>query len=77
VVQICSVVRFLERFGNCEMEWTEETVTEFIEIYKGKEIIWEPKHPLNFNKIRNRDAWEELGKEMNRLVDECVTTNLS
>jgi hypothetical protein len=24
-------VWFLERFGNCEMEWTQESVTEFIE----------------------------------------------
>jgi hypothetical protein len=30
VVRICGVVRFLERFGNCEMEWTEESVIEFI-----------------------------------------------
>jgi hypothetical protein len=26
VVRMCSVVRFLERFGNCEMEWTEGIV---------------------------------------------------
>jgi hypothetical protein len=24
-------VRFVERFGNCEMEWTEGSVVEFIE----------------------------------------------
>jgi len=53
------------------MEWTEESVIEFIELYKRKEIIWDPKHPMHFNKIRTQDAWEELGKEMNRPVDEC------
>ena len=26
---------------------------------------------MHFNKIRKQDAWEELGKEMNRPVDEC------
>jgi hypothetical protein len=36
-----------------------------------KEIIWKPKHPMHFNKIKKQDAWEELGKEMNRPVDEC------
>jgi hypothetical protein len=36
-------VWFLERFGNCEMEWTEESVIELIELYKRKEIIWDPK----------------------------------
>jgi len=54
------------------MEWTQGSVIEFIELYKRKEIIWDPKHP-HFNKIRKQDAWEELGKEMNRPVDECVS----
>jgi len=26
---------------------------------------------MHFNKIRKQDAWEELGKEVNRPVDEC------
>jgi hypothetical protein len=64
-------VWFLERFGNCETECTQESVIELIELYKRKEIIWGPKHPMHFNKIRKQDAWEELGKEMNRPVDEC------
>ena len=34
---------FLERFGNGEMEWTVESVLELIELYKRKEILWNPK----------------------------------
>jgi len=64
-------VWFLERVGNCEMEWTQESVIELIELYKRKEIIWDPKHLMHFNKIRKQVAWEKLGKEMNRPVDEC------
>ena len=67
-------MRFLERFGNCEMEWTQESVIEFIELHERKEIIWDPMH---FNKIRKQDAGEELGKEMNRPIDECVSANIS
>jgi len=26
---------------------------------------------MHCNKIKKQDAWEELGKEMKRLVDEC------
>jgi hypothetical protein len=52
------------------MEWTQESAIELIELYKRKEI-WDPKHPMHFNKIRKQDAWKELGKEMNRPVDEC------
>jgi len=57
VVWICSAVRLLERFGNCEMEWTQKSAIELIKIYKRKEIIWDPKHPMHFNKIRKQEAW--------------------
>ena len=30
VVPICSVVWFVERFGNCKMDWTQGSVVEFI-----------------------------------------------
>jgi len=50
VVGLCSAVGFPERFGNCEMEWTQESVIEFVKLYKRKEIIWDPKHPIHFNK---------------------------
>jgi hypothetical protein len=26
---------------------------------------------MHCNKIKKQDAWEELGKEMKRLIDEC------
>jgi hypothetical protein len=32
------------------MEWTQGGVIELIELYKRKEIIWDPKHPIYFNK---------------------------
>jgi len=53
------------------MEWTQESVVELIQLYKRKEIIWDPKHPMHCKKIRKQDAWGELRKEMNRPVDEC------
>jgi len=53
------------------MEWTQESAIELIELYKRKEIIMDLKHPMHFNKIRKQGAWEELGKEMNRPVNEC------
>ena len=70
-------MRFVGRFGNCEMERTEGTVREFIELNKRKEIIWDPKHSMHFNKIRKQIEWEELGKEVNRPVEECVRAKLS
>jgi len=49
-------VQFLEHFGNSEMEWTQESAIELIELYKRKEIIWDPKHTMHFKKIRKQDA---------------------
>jgi len=48
-MRVCSAVWFVERFGNCEMEWTRESVIELIELYKRK-IKWDPKHPMHFSK---------------------------
>jgi hypothetical protein len=46
------------------MEWTQENVIGFIELYKRKVVIWGPKHPTHFNKIKKKhDAWEELGRK--------------
>jgi hypothetical protein len=33
------------------MEWTQESVIELIELYKKKEIIWDPMHPMHSGKI--------------------------
>jgi hypothetical protein len=52
------------------MEWSQESVIELIELYRRKQIIWDPKQPMHFNKIGKQDTWEELGKEMSRPVDE-------
>jgi len=52
VLRVCSAVWFLERFGNCKMEWTQESVIKLMDLYKRKEILWDPKHPMQFNKIR-------------------------
>jgi hypothetical protein len=50
-------------------------VLQFIELDKRKYIIWGPKHPMHFNRIKKQEAWEKLGKEMNRPVDERKKKN--
>ncbi|CAG9771224.1 unnamed protein product [Ceutorhynchus assimilis] len=54
-----------------EMEWTEDSVLEFIEIYRGKEILWNNKHPRYFNKIQKNDAWEDVARSVGATIDEC------
>jgi hypothetical protein len=57
--------------GVVRMEWSQETIIQFIDEIKKRPIIWDPKHPLHFNKVRKQDVWEELATEMKRPVDEC------
>jgi hypothetical protein len=48
------------------MEWTQKRVIKFIEGYKRKEIVWDPKQPLHINKIKKKqDACDELVKDIN------------
>jgi hypothetical protein len=61
------------------MEWTQESVIGFIELYKRKEIIWGLKHPMHFNKIKKQDAWEEIGNfekvlQANLRISTCQET---
>jgi peptidoglycan hydrolase-like amidase len=55
------------------MKWTQESVIELIEFYKRKEIIWDPKHPMHFNKIRKHDAWEELGNKCKKKMENLLS----
>ena len=57
-MRIFGIVRFLECFGKCEMEWTQESVIQFIEFYKRKEIVWDAKHPVHCNKVLGK-GWEK------------------
>jgi len=48
MMQICTVVRFLERVSHCEMKWTQESVKEFIETLYKKINNMRPKAPNAF-----------------------------
>ncbi|XP_028173227.1 uncharacterized protein LOC114362146 [Ostrinia furnacalis] len=39
------------------MSWSNDTVLEFIELYKKEQILWDPKHPLHRNRSEITDAW--------------------
>jgi hypothetical protein len=44
------------------MEWTQENVIEFIEIHRRRQIIWDPEHPMHFNKIKKTRFMGGTGK---------------
>jgi hypothetical protein len=41
------------------MEWTQESVIDLANFIK-KEIIWDPRNPMFFNKVKKQDARGEL-----------------
>jgi len=46
------------------MEWSNELILEFLDLYEQEPCIWNPKHP--HHKIRNsiHDSWENISKNL-------------
>jgi hypothetical protein len=53
------------------MEWSKECIIQLIDESKKRDVIWNPKDTKHFNKMKKQDAWEEIGKERNRSVEDC------
>lgn len=43
-----------------KINWSVETTLEFIELYKKKELIWNPRHPKHVDRAATYDSWKEL-----------------
>jgi hypothetical protein len=41
--------------GVVRMEWSQETIIQFIDEYKRRPIIWDPKHP-SIKLIKNSNS---------------------
>lgn len=39
------------------MAWTNDTVIEFLDLYKSEQILWDPKNPLHRNRSEINAAW--------------------
>ncbi|XP_030747994.1 uncharacterized protein LOC115876384 [Sitophilus oryzae] len=46
------------------MEWSNETVLEFLKYFKMEPVIWNPKHPEHKNRHVVHDAWKRLEEKM-------------
>lgn len=57
-------------------DWTNENVLKLIEIYRSKEIIWNPTNKNHFNKILKNDAWNEIASELSdHILSTAITSN--
>jgi hypothetical protein len=50
------------------MSWSNALILEFVSIYEGYPIIWDPKHVGHKNRNEVVDAWEEIHKKMSTPV---------
>ncbi|XP_017791992.1 PREDICTED: uncharacterized protein LOC108574005 [Habropoda laboriosa] len=53
------------------MELNKEETIKLIEVYRKWVLIWDPKHPDHYNKVRKEDAWEEIGREIGKSPEQC------
>ncbi|XP_022186586.2 uncharacterized protein LOC111045461 [Nilaparvata lugens] len=53
------------------MEWSKENILEFIDLYKETTVLWDPKDPFHYNKVKKNEAWEDIAREIGRSAEEC------
>lgn len=46
------------------MEWSNETVLQFLGLYKAHTCIWDPKHPFHNKRNRVNEAWIDIKNNM-------------
>lgn len=46
------------------MEWTDDAVIHFVQLYRNKDILWDSKHPLYKVSNKKHEAWTEIAAEM-------------
>lgn len=53
------------------MEWSNEEALHLIQEYMKHDLLWNPKHPQHFNKIKKGDAWAEIAEACGTEVEEA------
>ena len=52
------------------MEWDQDICVQLINEYKNKEVLWNPRDPAYYNKVKKDDAWEELSEKFEKNCEE-------
>ncbi|CAI6356787.1 unnamed protein product [Macrosiphum euphorbiae] len=51
------------------MEWSNDEVIEFLQLYEGYPQIWNPRHPSHKNRNLVHDAWKEIENKLSVKTD--------
>lgn len=55
------------------MDWTNEKVMKFLELYRSHRCIWDPKHSAHKNKRKLSEAWIDI---QNNMEEPCTVVEL-
>lgn len=58
------------------MEWSNETILQFLEAYHAEVVLWDPTHEHHKDKRKLQDAWCRLSTDLNRPVADLKKKNL-
>lgn len=50
-------------FFTREMEWSNEVIMEFLDLYEREEVIWNPQHGGHKDRNQVYDAWKQIQKD--------------
>ncbi|CAI6377367.1 unnamed protein product [Macrosiphum euphorbiae] len=51
------------------MEWSNDEVIEFLQLYEGYPQIWNLRHPSHKNRNLVHDAWKEIENKLSVKTD--------
>jgi hypothetical protein len=54
-----------------DSQLSKEKVQELISYYQQKTVLWDPKYPHHFNRLKKNDAWEEIANDDGRPIESC------
>lgn len=52
-------------------DWTEETVLQFIAMYRTKTVLWDPTDKDYYKKHMKEDAWQNIAISVGKMADVC------
>jgi len=57
-------------------EWSNEMILKFLQMYRDKEILWNPPHKYNFNSTLKNYAWVFIADRLSTGLSKTVSSDV-
>ncbi|CAK9820686.1 hypothetical protein ANTPLA_LOCUS10770 [Anthophora plagiata] len=54
------------------MDWTRDMGFALVNVYKNKEVLWNPQHCEYHQKNKRNDSWQEVADELSAIIKKPV-----